>query len=160
MTSVVLGHDLRDLEIIPRLEPQVAVGQDADQFVALGHRHAGDAVLLHHLQGVGDLGVGRDGDGIDDHAALRLLDLVHLFGLHVDGERLVDEPEAAFLGQGDGELRLGHRVHGRADERNVQQDPLRQLGPDIHVLGQDIGFRGQQQHVIKCKTFSNRTDNH
>ena len=160
VTRVLLGHDLGDLEVEPGLEPQIAVGQDADELVPLGHGHAGDAVLLHDIQGVGDLGVGRDGDGIDDHAALGFLDLVHFLGLHVDGQRLVDEPEPALLGQGDGQLCLGHRVHGRAHERDIEDDLLGQLRPDIDVLGQDIGFCGQQQHIVKRETFSNRTDNH
>ena len=48
---------------------------------SLGDRQPGDVVALHDLQGVGDLLLGADGDRIDDHAALALLDLLDLRGL-------------------------------------------------------------------------------
>src|SRR5271169_5644869 len=42
--------------------------------------------MAHHLQRIGDLVIGRHGDGIDNHAALRSFHLVDLAGLLLDGE--------------------------------------------------------------------------
>ena len=87
--QVLLGHQLGDL--LPRIggEAHVAVGEDADQLAGaplpppLDHRNAGDAVLLHQRQRVGQRRVGIDGDRVDHHAGLELLDLAHLRGLLV-----------------------------------------------------------------------------
>jgi hypothetical protein len=82
--QVLLGHDLADRDVGAGLEAQIAIGQDADQLVVFGDRHAGDAIVAHHLEGVGDL-VGRlHGDRVDNHAAFRALHLVNLVGLLLD----------------------------------------------------------------------------
>ncbi len=47
--QVLLGHHLGDEQVEAVLEPQVAVGEDADQLAALGDRHARDAEPAHEL---------------------------------------------------------------------------------------------------------------
>ena len=42
---IALGHDLSHGRVQPRLEAQVAVGDDADHLRPFDHRQAGDAVL-------------------------------------------------------------------------------------------------------------------
>ena len=49
-------------------EAQVAVGQDADQLLALGDRHAADPVVAHQGQGLVDGLVRPQGDRLGDHA--------------------------------------------------------------------------------------------
>jgi hypothetical protein len=70
-TGTVNSGD-RPLEI--RLEAQVAVRQDPDEFPFLaavgGDRHAGDPVLLHQLERFEDPVGGGERDGIHDHPAL------------------------------------------------------------------------------------------
>ena len=92
--------------------------------LVLGDWHAGDLVAPHHIECVGDELVGRDGDRVDDHAALRALHLVDFAGLLLDGEVAVDDADAALLRHGDGQARLGHRVHGCTEQRRVQQNSL------------------------------------
>ena len=58
-----------------RLEAHVAVGEDADQRLPSGDRDAGDAVLRASARAPRERRLGRDGDRVDDHAALGLLDL-------------------------------------------------------------------------------------
>jgi hypothetical protein len=99
------------LVITSPLEAEVAVGEDADEPFALGDRHAGDFVAAHYFERLGDQLLGRDGHGVDDHAALGALDLVDLAGLLLDGEIAMDDAEAALLGHGDGHARLGHGIH-------------------------------------------------
>ena len=113
--QVFLGHHVADGNIGARLKAQIAIGEDAHQPLALRHRHAGDAVAAHHFERVGDQLVRADGDGIDDHAALRALHLVDFAGLVGDGKIAVHDADAALLRHGDGHARLGDRVHGRGD---------------------------------------------
>ena len=47
----------------------------------LHHRDAGNAVLPHQGERVGERRAGADGDRIDHHAGLELLDLPHLLRL-------------------------------------------------------------------------------
>ena len=58
--------------------------------------------------------------GFDDHAALIALDLAHLRGLIGGRQISVNDADAAGLRHGDGEPRLGHRVHRRGDDRQMQ----------------------------------------
>ncbi len=115
------GHHVCDGAVQFALEPQVTVREDADQpsFLGpvLGDRHAGDPVAPHQFVRIGELVVRRERDRVDDHAALRPLHAIDLRGLFLDREVLVDDAEAALLGEGDGHRRLGHGVHGRAQQR-------------------------------------------
>jgi hypothetical protein len=114
----------------------------------------------HHLQGIGDLLLRRDGDGIDDHTALRALHLVDFAGLLLDGEIAVDDAEPALLSHGDGHARFGHRVHGSADERNTQLDVAGQAGGGVRQRRHNVGLGGQQQHVIEGQCLRDRKIDH
>ena len=84
--QLLLGHQRADRRGVVGGEADVAVGQDADQLaVALDHRNAGDLVLRHQRQRVGQGLVGMDGDGVHHHAGFELLDLAHLVGLRLGG---------------------------------------------------------------------------
>ena len=50
-----LGHHFADGNVGAGFEAQIAVGEDADQLLVLGDRHARDAIVAHDLQRVGDL---------------------------------------------------------------------------------------------------------
>ena len=148
--EVLLRHPLGDRQIEARLETEVAVGEDADQLaVRVGHRHAGDLVLRHHLQRLGD-GLPRPhGHGIDDHPRLGALDLVDFLGLRVDRHVLVDDAEAALLGHGDGQARLGDGVHGRGDDGDVEADVAGQARGDVDEVRMDVGLGGTEQNVVE-----------
>src|SRR5262249_3415294 len=62
---------------------------------------------------------------------------------------LVNDADPAFLGQGDGELALGHGVHRRGDDRDVDADVAGQLRADVGVLGDEVAVAGLEQHVVK-----------
>ena len=124
----LLGHQLGDRLRLVVGEAHVAIGENADQpagllaMAALDHRNAGNAVARHQRQRVGERLVGIDGDRVDHHAALIALHLAHFRGLIGGREILVDDAETAGLRHGDGEPRLGHRVHGRGDDRQIEGD--------------------------------------
>ena len=107
--------------------------------------------LLHDFERVGNLGVGRHGDRIDDHAALRALYLVHFIGLLLDGQVAMNNAEPALLRQGNRHVRLGHRVHGGADDGNIQADVARELGLRVGLAGTTSECAGSSNTSSKVR---------
>ena len=136
--EAVLGHYLRHREIHPGLKPEIAVRQDAHEFFSRRDRDTGNPVLLHEFQCLGDLRLGSDRDRVDDHSALGLLHLVHFPCLHINGQRLVNKAEPAFLRESNGQSGLGHGIHRRAHKRNIQSYLFCEMGADTDVLWQNI----------------------
>ena len=151
--QVVLGHHVADRNVGAGLKAQIAVGEDADQPLALRDRHAGDLVAAHHFEGVADHLVGPNGDRVHDHAALRALHLIDLAGLVGNGEIAVHDADAALLRHGNGHARLGDRVHGGGEQRGVERDVAGQLGLRADLNGHYVAQGGHQQHVIESKGF-------
>ena len=153
-----LGHRLADIGG----EAHVAVRQDADELAAgavgtaLDHRDAGDPVLLHHLEGVGQRLVGVDGDRVEHHARLVLLDEANLLSLLGRLEVAVDHAESAILRHGDGHRRLGDGVHRRRDDRQVEPDRAGETGRDVDLGGHHRGGGGAQQHVVEGEALDDR----
>ena len=79
--QVIFRHDLADRNIETRFETQIAIGENTHQLLVFGDRNAGNLVLPHYFERVGDFVVRRHGHGIDDHSAFRPLDFVHFFRL-------------------------------------------------------------------------------
>ena len=94
-----------------------------------------------------------NGDRVLDHTTLELLHPAHLLRLLGNGHALVDDANAALLGQRNGEARLGHGVHGRRHQRNVQLDAAGETGTQRHITGNHVGVPGQQQYVIEREGF-------
>ncbi len=147
--QVLLGHAVPHRQIHVGLEPQVPVGQDAHELVILDHGNAGDLVLGHEGLRVPDGGVGVDHDGVRDHAGLTALHLVHFLGLAIDAEVLVDDADAALLGQGDGQASLGDGIHGGGQKGNPEGDPGREPGGQVHLVGMDFGRARDQEDVVE-----------
>ncbi len=82
---------------------------------------------LHQRERVGERRVRRDGDRVHHHAGLELLRPAAPPRPAASGvEVAVDDADAAGLRHGDGEARLGDRVHRRGDDRQVEADRARQ----------------------------------
>ena len=131
--QVVLGHHLFHGQVEAVLEAQVAVGEDAHQLALLGDGHAGNLVLFHDFQRIGDPVLGADGDGIDNHAAFRALHLIHFQRLLGNRHAAVHDSDAALLRQGNRQARFRDRVHGGADDGNVQGDMAGHPRARIHL---------------------------
>ena len=58
-------------------------------------------------------------------------------------------PEAALLGQRDGQLGLGDGVHRRGEDRDVERDLARELGAGVDLAGQELGVAGLEQDVVE-----------
>ena len=158
--QIFFGHHLADGNIEAGLKAQIAIGENAHQLSVLGDGHAGNFVLAHHFERVGNLGVRRHGDRIDDHAAFRALHLVHFVGLLLDRQVAMDDADAALLRQRDRHVRFRDRVHGGADDGNIQADIARELGLGVGQRRNNVGAGGQQQHVIESKRLRDRKMNH
>jgi hypothetical protein len=147
-------HDVAHLHVVAGLEAQVPAGDDADHLAAVQHRKAGNAQLVGQLHDLQHGVFGGDDHRVAQHAGFIALDACHLGGLLFGGEVFVNDPDAAFLGDGNGQARLGHRVHGGGHERQVQADVSGELRRKGRVLGQDLGERRHQQHIVEGERFS------
>ncbi len=154
--EAVLGHQLGDGLALVGREADVAIGEHADELAVAGavagtldDGDAGDLVGAHQVERVGERGGRVDGHWIDDHARLEFLHHGHLLGLLGGLEISVDDADAAGLGDRDGELALGHRVHGRGENRDVDRDLLGDAGGDVGLSRQHLGAAGDQQHVVE-----------
>ncbi len=107
------------------------------------------------MQDVGDPGLGADGHRIDDHPGFRLFDLLHFQGLGLDGQVAVQDADAALAGQGDGGVRFGDRVHGGADEGDIEGNAPGQAGTEVHFTGQHRRGPRQQQQIIESISIVN-----
>ena len=105
------------------------------------------------LDDLADGHVGRDGDRIADHAAFEFLDARDFGGLAVDGHVLVDDADAAFLRHGDGEARLGDRVHGGGHQRKVEPDVAREARAEVDFARQDFRVGRHQKNVVEGQRF-------
>src|SRR5262249_46648200 len=147
--QVVPGHDLGKPLVVVGQEAQIPAGEDALEVAVDGDRHAADLVVLHDALGRADGFVRRQGNGIGDNAVGAALDLVHLPGLLLHRHVLVNHAHAAFLGQGNGQLAFGHRVHRRGNDGDVQANFAGELGTDIDIAGQDFTICGLEKDIIK-----------
>ena len=152
------GHDVRHRLVQVGLEAQIPVGDDANHLARLvHHRQTGNLALAGDLQHVAHGHGGRNGDRILHHAGFVPLHPGHPGSLLGDVEILVDDAQAALLGQGDGHARFGHRVHGGGQDRHVQPDLAGQPGRQGNVAGQDFGKGGDEQDVVESEGFLENT---
>jgi hypothetical protein len=68
----------------------------------------------------------------------------------------MDNPDAPLAGQRNGGSGLGHGVHGRADDRDIELDIMGKGGPDLHLPGKDFRLPGKEQKVIKSQSIHDK----
>ena len=66
----------------------------------------------------------------------------------------MDDADAAGLRHGDGEPRLGDRVHGRRNDGQVEADRAGQPGRDVGLRRQHLRVARLQQHVVEGERFA------
>ena len=154
--QALLGcHDRGHGAVELRLEAQVPAGHDAQQ-IAVGardHGYAGDPPCAGERQHVADAGLRGDCDRVLDDAAFVFLDGADFAGLALDAHILVNDAEAALLGQGDGETRFGDAVHGRRQQRHVEADLPGHAGFKVDLARQHFRIRRQEQNIIEGEGF-------
>ena len=154
------GHDLFRHQVCHRFrniigKARVAIGDDADHLAALVHdRHAGKAGALFQLDQIPKARSRRDRHGVHHHTALIFLHHGHFTGLLFDREIAVDHANPAGLRHGNRQARLGHGVHRRRDQRNVQRNGFCQESCDVDVSGHDLACSGLEKHVVEGNGLS------
>ena len=132
-------HDLRNRLIEIRLEAQVAVGDDPDDLPPLDDRQSGNSMLVGERQHLAHRHRGWNRDRILDDAAFEALDLRDLRCLPRRRHVLVDDAKAPFLRDRDRQAGLGHRVHGRGKQRDIERNRACEAGGERNVAGNDAG---------------------
>ena len=150
----VLGHHVLDACLGGMIDKaNIAPSQDANHAGAsrtvFSDGETADAVLAHQLLRALHGVSGRKRDRIRNDAVLGSLDFLNFERLSLWRNIFVDDADAALLGQCDGQRRLGHRVHGRRDQRNIQADAPGELRPRISGLRRDLAVPRNQQDVVK-----------
>ena len=150
----LLGHHLVDLAVHIALEPQIAVGHDADQMLIRSHDgNTADLVLLHQCQRIAYGIVLGNSDRVVDHTVFGTLHLPHVSRLLGNRHILVNYADTAFAGQGDSQRRLGHRIHGGRYDRDVELDVSGKTGHYADLTRQHFGVCGHQKHIVERKSF-------
>jgi threonine dehydrogenase-like Zn-dependent dehydrogenase len=114
-----------DLDLIVIYDP---AGQEAEEGAARIDDRKGRklvALFLDELDDVSDRLVGLDGHGVLNEAVDVILHAGHFLYLLLERHVVVDQPETAVERHLDGHARLGHRVHVRRHDRNVQIEAVR-----------------------------------
>jgi len=150
-------HDARDRLIEIGFEAQVAVGHDADHALTVEHRKTGNAVAACQPVQLANRHVGRDGDRVLQDAGFETLHLGHFGGLLLGGEVLVDDREAAFLGQRDGQPGFADGVHRGGQQRKIDADIAGDTGTETDVARQHIGVRRHEEHVVEGQRLLDNT---
>src|SRR6266581_1667634 len=114
-------------------------------------RHARDAEPLHQPHRLAHRAVGAEGDGVEDHPRLAALHPVHLRRLAVDRHVLVDHADSPLARDGDRHLGLGHGVHGRRHERDVERDAAGEAGAHVHVARVHRGMPRYEENVVESE---------
>ena len=152
--QTILGcHHLGYRGVELGFEAQVPVRHDADEVFAFHDRNAGNAVRLGQLDDGLDGGVGSHGDRVADDAALVFLDPEHVPGLFLGRHVLVDDADAAYLRQANGQASLGDRVHGGGNDRNVEGKLAREARFQADFPRQDFGVGRLEHHVVERESL-------
>ena len=147
------GHDFGDRNGHAGFEAEVAVGDHAENLLAVNDRETGDVLFAGEGDDVADEHVGADGDRFGNNAGFMTLDLKDFSGLLVGGHVLVNEADAAFLSDGDGETGFRNRVHHGGNHRNVDTEITRQLRGELGIAGEDFGIGGDEKNVVEGESL-------
>ena len=126
--QVLLGHHLVNALVRMTFETQVAVGDNAHQVsFIIDNGYAANVIFMHQFECVAHSLVALDGNRVVNHAVFGTLHDGYLTGLFFDAHVLVNHTDTAFAGNGNGHLRLCHRVHGGSDKGNLQVNVAREF---------------------------------
>ena len=150
---IFLGHDVADRIVELLLEAHVAAGHDADELVALHHRHAGDIARAGELEDFADGRLGADREWFADHACFEVFHLRNMRGLRGDRHVLVQDADTAELRHRDREARFGDGVHRRSNDRKIQRKASGEAGAEADIPRQDDRVRRHQRNVVESQRF-------
>ena len=147
--TVFLGHDLGNGPIQIGDKPDVTTGNNTHQIAARQHGNTGDIMSGGEFQKIPDGGTGINGNRVFDHTAFVFLDLANFSGLLPGRHILVNNPDSAFLGHGNGQRGFGNSIHRGRNQRNIQLDTAGQLRFQGDIFGEDFGVAGQEEDIVE-----------
>ena len=123
------GHHGTHGSVIVRGQQDIALGNQADQFIAaIGHHQSPNIVQFHQGPGLGDGGFLVDGVRVLNHKSFSPLHPGHLLGLSLNGHKTMDDADPTGPSHSNGHGGLGDRIHIGADNGNLQADGRGQPG--------------------------------
>jgi hypothetical protein len=143
------GHDGLDLLVELGFKPQVSVGHDTHDFVALQNGESRDLVLLLKRDHVANRHFGRYGHRVPQDSRFEALDLGDLGRLRLGRQVLVHDADPALLGDRDRQSRLCHRIHCRRYERDVQLERSGEAGLEGNIARQNARVGGKEENVVE-----------
>ena len=149
-------HDQAYRQVVAGFKAQVTPRDDAHHLAAVAHRKARHAKLFAQSHHLAHCVLGGDDHRVAQHARLVALDLGHLGRLLLGTEVLVNYSNPALLGNGNRQARLGDRVHGGRHKWQIQCNIAGKAGGERCVLGQDLGVRWHQQHIVEGERFAKK----
>ena len=142
--QIFFGHHPADGNIKAALKTKISIGKNSDQLLVFCDWDTGNLVFAHDFQCVRNLVVRRHGDRVDDHAAFRPLHLIDLFCLLLHREIAMDDAEPTLLCQCNCHVRFSYRVHGGAQDGDVQANIAGDLRLSIRFRWNHIRARRKQ----------------
>ena len=119
--QIVLGHKICNGTLKLGAKPQVTVGQNALELALdIDNRQTRNAEACHHIQRLAHRLPRLHRHRIDNHSGLRSLDSIDFFGVPLDGHVFVNNAETAVLGHRNCHVGLGHGVHCRRNDGQVE----------------------------------------
>jgi hypothetical protein len=138
-------HDQFDRLVEIGFKAQIAVGNNTDDLARLvDHRQAGNTVLAGNLDDITHCHHRRNGDRVTKNAGFKALDLGDFSRLGLRRKVLVNDADATFLSQRDGETAFRHGIHGGGKQRHVQGNVASQSGRQAGVARKNLGVGGDK----------------
>ncbi len=147
--EVVLRHHVFDRLFKIRLETQIAIRQNADEFSLFRNGHAADAVTLHQRNRVFDQMLRFEIERIGNDAVFAAFYFIDLFRLFLDAHIFMNDPHSAFARHGDRKTAFCNRIHCGGNDRNIQRNPLRKHRTQIHFRRHYGRCLRNEKHVVK-----------
>ncbi len=106
-------------------------------------------VAPHEAVGIAQGVVRREREGVRDDPRLGTLHPVHLGRLVLGRQVLVNDADAALLRNGNGQARLGHGVHGGAQQGDIDLELAGEARAYLGVARNHRRVGGHQQHIVE-----------
>ena len=156
----LLRHERRDRLVEVLFEADVARRQDPNGGLRLDDGDAADVVLLHDVERLAQRLVRPRGDGRRDHAALGPLDALHLEGLRLGIEVLVEDPNppsrAIVMA-----VRASVTESIAADRSGTfSSNRFGQPGLRIHVLREHLAVGRREEDVVEGEALAETVFDH
>ena len=154
--QAVLGHQLGDLLAGIGGEAHVAIGEDADQLAGLCRCRPPSTTGMPEMpfafisaSASASVASGPMVTGFTTMPDSNFFTCRTCVGLLVGLEVAVDDADAAGLRHGDRHPGLGHRVHGRGDDRDVERDRAGDARADVGLGRQHLREARLEQDVVE-----------